>query len=469
MNGTLDINAAIDVSSGLIQLLSNFSDVNVNGDIAISGTGNMQLFAQNAMTVNNPVTWSSSATPLQFLANGAGIALDINADVTVTSNSDLVFTSNGLMFVGAMPNITITNTGSGVTFFASFSSSLNFGSCTIQSVTAPTFSAATVTNFSQTTNVFTPNAVSVPNAMIRGSDATIVTNSPSFTFPNGISEGFGALGLTFTSTGGDAIFNGTSLGAFYGVTAAGSIQVDNMTTMGGAPNGYVSLNAGVDVTLNAASAISVSAGSALTVQAGRNVSFGDNIMVSADGSVLFIAGVDIASSGTMGTIQNFAASDLVLVVDNNFPNPPDFGDGKFTLPSGFTLLTGGAAKVLLFAAKPGNPPSTLINSFPTTINGGAYTPGSYSGSFVYNLGTNEFLPYWYNYPFPDPPVFEIFFKTSNVATVSPATVQTIQVALVEPVANPPQISGVLEGTTQPTTTPDPTASCRTPPVAVQAL
>ena len=53
-------------------------------------------------------------------------------------------------------------------------------------------------------------------------------------------------------------------------------------------------------------------------------------------------------------------------------------------------------------------------------------------------------------------------------TPSPQTVQATQAAITEAVTSLPPITGVLKGVVQPTSTPTPSSSCRTPTVSVQA-
>jgi hypothetical protein len=260
------------------------------------------------------------------------------------------------------------------------------------------------------------------------------------------------------ATNGDVTFGGNCSLADLAVNAGGTIQVQGNTLT--STNNALTLNAGGNLILDANSTVQVVAPSTgtLTLQSpSNNVELGDNVTVQGTGPVIVLAGNDITVSGTTGTIRTTNADNLNLVVDNNNPNPFNVGTGKFTFPAGFVLTTASPAKVLLFATTP------IINprsSFPTTING------------VAGDDTNILTPYWYlTLPPPDPAFFQIMYKSSGVVVPpsTPAVVQTIQIAVTEPVSNPPQITQITEGNLQPPATPNPKTPCRTPPVAIQAL
>ncbi|MDN3506937.1 MAG: filamentous hemagglutinin N-terminal domain-containing protein [Simkaniaceae bacterium] len=114
------------------------------------------------------------------------------------------------------------------------------------------------------------------------------------------------------------------------------------------------------------------------------------------GSVLAIAGESMTlESGTSILSGN---GEITLVVDNNAPEPPEIGDGRFILDSGASVGTSGAVRI--FTAKRSQ------NSINAPINGVVFVPGQqFINSETEQWG--EYFPEAFG-GFP----FTIFYKTS---------------------------------------------------------
>lgn len=312
-------------------------------------------------------------------------------------------------------------------------------------------------------NVTLTSTTSKP--LLRGFTPVVLsTNASLLSFPLGV-DTTGPPSFTINNSARSVSFGGAVNQQAMDVTAVGDISVSSSPVT-------IALDA---LTMNAGNNLNIAAGaniqvefpstSDLTLQAGNDILIGDGLFIQGSGPVFLIAGNNLTVSGTTGEIRTLLTDDVTFVTDNNNPNPPDFGTGKFTFPSGYTLCTnlcvGGPGKVLLFTALP------VESTFPTIINTASYTPGTF-GEAQYNPGTNELAGFWYiTQPPPDPPLFQIMYKVEGV--VDPAVVQTVEVAVIETVSNPTQISQVTEGNLSPPSTPDPKTPYRTPPVAVQAL
>ena len=121
-------------------------------------------------------------------------------------------------------------------------------------------------------------------------------------------------------------------------------------------------------------------------------------LTASTGDILLIAGADIIASGA-ATITTTGNGDITLVVDNAFPTSPSFGPGLFDI-AGLAITSGGI--VQLYAGAFG------LGSFPPTINGTPYTPGS---------GVNERGSTYYPSGIGGAP-FTVFYKTA-IATPSP--------------------------------------------------
>lgn len=470
----IQINAPISWSANILNVFA-MNELQINAALTISGTGDLQAYGTNSSVVDAPINWSSSTATLSIFGNGTA---DINADITVSSTSD---------FVVAVPDditvsgCTVDLSGGGNLFLAPFmTGDIHLQNCsmiTLESANDQSYTPSGVVVLSGVLN-FTAGNVSfqgTPNTIIRGADATITTTCGIFDFINGIVADPG-LGLTLNgfnapSNNNVILFNSTNSADFFNLTSQNNIALQpaaSLTTPALAADGHITINAGSGFFIDAGCTLQANkAGSPVAITAGDQIWFvGDAFTMQANAPMTLIANNNIFSLATTGTIQTtgLSTNTLTLVVDNANPSRPNMGSGVFTLPQNatFNLATPAGGKILLYASSP-----ELANTFPTVMNGVAYTPGSFSGS-TYTTGTNEFLGFWYPELPVDPP-FEVIFKYSNAAiTIPPTTIETIQTALVEPVANPPQITQVLEGPQIGSAAPDPKAVCRTPPVAIQA-
>lgn len=462
--GNLSVNVPLNLTSPNSLFLFSNANMNINSDITVSGNANLHMFATNDLSINSTINWSSSN---MFSCNSTGTTT-VSGNIICTSGVDLAVVSMSNLFVSG----TVSTNGAGILSLAAFGGASQLGllsGSTLSSQTAITLSPMSFLNLTGAITINTPQALTLTSVnqtpLVRASAATLNTTSSSLNFPKGVNSGGLNLDLTINSTGGDVIFGSNNNLTALNVTASGNIQVQGGTI--DVVTGALTLNAGGNLILDDGSNVQVEPPStnALTLQASENIQLGNSIFVQSSGPIVFLAGKDISATGTSGTIRTAFGDDVNIVADNNNPNPPSFGSGKITLPSGYTLCTnlcaGGPGKVLLYTSVP------AINSFPSTINTAQYSPGSFSGN-NYNVGTNEFVGYWYlTQPPPDPPLFEIIYK--SLGTMTPAVVQQVAIALTEPISNPPQITQVTEGNLQPPSTPDPKTPCRTPPVAIQAL
>jgi len=467
------VNADINCSgtSGGLQMSSS-SDMTINNNITCSGAANVTAFASNNLTIasTSTINWSSSATPAFFNANNI---LAMQGSINCSSNSDFVLQAQAtnLLISGS-----ISLTGTGTLFLSAFMAGAQIGflnGSSVSTQTAMSFTPSSFLNLTGTVTISTPSTLTLSSAVRwpqsrGGIAATLNASASTLSFPVGINDGNGLPmvinNLTGNITvGGDGGFAAAfTMNAHQDLTIQG-VFLDQVVS-------FMTLTAGGNLIIDSNSNIQVEMPSVetLLLQAGTNISLGNGIFIQGTGPVNLIAGVDIIATGTTGTIRTALSNDLNLVADNRYPRPdtsPNFGSGKFNIPNGYTLCTNNcvapSAKVYFYGSVPG------ISTIPTTINvTGTYTPGHFSGN-TYNLGTNEFLPYWYiTQPPPDPPLFEVIFKSTGL--LPPAAVQAVVIALTEPVSNPPQIANVTEGNLTPPSKPDPKTKCGAPGIAVQA-
>lgn len=474
----LQINTPISWSANTLSISAS-NEVQINGALTISGTADLNAYGTANIIVDAPINWSSSSAILGIFGNNTATIQD---DITISSTSDFVVAVPDDIFISGC---TLDLSGGGNLFLSPYmTGQLFLDNCsviTLETANDQSYNAASFVNLIGNLN-FTAGNVSfqgTPTTTIRGMDASINATCGIFQFSNGIS-GNALLGLTLngfnTPTNNNVIlFSSASSAEYFTITSENNIALQpgaSMTSLG-ATDAHITITAGNGFFMDAGCTLQAGGpamtGSPVTITAGDRIWFvGDGFTLQSIGPMTLIANNDIFSMATTGTIQTtgLSTNTLTLVVDNANPTRPDMGSGIFTLPQNatFNMSTTAGGKILLYASSP-----ELANTFPTVMNGVAYTPGSFSGS-TYITGTNEFLGFWYPELPVDPP-FEVIFKYSNAAAIppiSPTTIETIQTALVEPVANPPQITQVLEGPQISSAAPDPRAVCRTPPVAIQA-
>lgn len=441
-SGTGGISLVCGPGIGLINITD--STLSTNGYISVQ---NVVPSGANDINVTNSTL---TAGTLVFFGNN-----DASADTTIDSSS-ITAGSGDISFVAVgntgevylQNNTSLTTLGSGaITFALGVGSQIHLNTnVTLTSASPLTLNAATAVNLRDTINFNIPQPITITsasnNVVIRGGPATINTTSSLLSFPVGVNSSppFLDRGLTINSVYGSVSFGANSVLSSINATVGGSIDVGAM----------------LDIQLTD-----------LYLNAGSNINLANGSTVQGVGAVALIAGNNIAGSGS-GLIQTVNANDLYLVSDNNFPSPT-IGSGVFQL-GGYTLQTnsglGGNNIVFLYTSTPNRYIGSSISGFlPSTINGLAHTFGSYTGT-SYNKGVNEFLfTYYPNLPV-DPPSFELIFKGTGI---SPASITVIEVAVTEPVSNPPQVAQVTEGNLSTPSTPDPKTPCRTPPVSVQAL
>lgn len=515
--GHIIFNAPVSWSANQLSLNATLN-VEFNSTLDISGTAILSLFPPQDLLITNATINFSSTAPFLFLGANGSVVVN-NLQINCSSNSDIVF--DGFTENCIINNATIVNTGTGTTTFFAGSGIANLqitdtslttngpiaftvgigGPATIN-ITNSSFSTLgnSTISFNATTapalifltdSTFSTNGTF--NFNVQGAGAMGLTNS-SFTSPSDITIApLGSLFLTETLTFNDPATVTLSSISAKPLVRGSPATIDTTASTLSFPVGVDSSGAGLDLTINAPygsvsfggnsalTSLTATAGSNIDVQgiqleategsfylnAGGSINLSNGSTVQGVSAVTLIAGNHLIGSGT-GLIQTVNANDLILVSDNNFLSPT-VGSGVFQL-SGYTLQTnsgaGGNNIVFLYTSKPTlYISSPITGTLPSNINGLTHTSGFFSGP-NYQKGVNEFLyTYYPNLPV-DPPSFELIFKTTGIST---ATVAAIQVAVTEPVSNPPQVAQVTEGNLSTPSTPDPKTPCRTPPVSVQAL
>ena len=468
--GAIAANNPITISGNAsVAFATTLTDFNMDGDLNIldSAAATFTLVRDFALQAGNTLTYSSSTTPFiidapveHFYFGGVIISsdadvqltgpfVDIRGGIAVNGNGDLTLGSTGDVIVSIDPivmsgsgNLNLNLNGS---FIATSSITTN-GNFSISGATqiltsGVTLQGNTITGLSPTTNASFESSTFIANNSlnITPSSQLQVIADVTFNTPGAVTLSSGILKPTYAGT---TSINTTasSLSIPIGIDATG---VGESLTIN-ANNGTVSIGGSSSIT------------DALTINAGANIEFLDGVSIEAIGPINMVANQDILANGS-GLIQTLTNVDMNLVTDNANPNPPNFGNGKFTFPPNFTLCTnscgGGASKVLLFSAMKGE------STYPSVINNEAVAPG-----------VNEFVGFWYlTLPPPDPPLFQLVYKTSGGTAADAAVLQTIEVAVTEPISNPTQISQVVEGNLTTPSTPKPTASCKPPGVAIQSL
>ena len=114
----------------------------------------------------------------------------------------------------------------------------------------------------------------------------------------------------------------------------------------------------------------------LVVHGSTNLAGNTVFSVPDPGNLALISGQNISIGDLLGSntqvevIGGTSASSLTLVVDEDFPVPPGFGSGSFTLYNGATLSASNiATPVRIFTSQ------RSLNMIGTTINGVAFVPG----------------------------------------------------------------------------------------------
>jgi hypothetical protein len=346
------------------------------------------------------VTWGNGANG-QFLCGGFGVVNSANSIVGNTTNTNLAGVledSVNNTILAIFPNDT-PNSG---TVIAGL---LDSGELTYARAEAQTMTIQPC---------FLTTTLNAGSAVILQANNDVIINSP-------ISYGPGAGNLTISagrsvtinqsilSQGGDISIianDDLSSGVIDSQRTAGdaTLTVTNGATIN-AGTGTISLNlkngagktnaSSGDVTLSTNSQLIVQGLGSITVQAAeQNITLTNGVSILAEnGSILFIAGLNIQSLGN-STIQTTGSTgSITLVVDNLFSTPPAIGPGLFNIP--FVRLTG--SSVALYAGAFG------ISTFPEFINGTIYVPGQ-----------KNLESYGVYYPNVDPQFYpyHVFYKTT---------------------------------------------------------
>jgi filamentous hemagglutinin family protein len=413
-------NTSITTATGNISLIGN-------GGGDAGGTGNIGIYLANYLS---DVTSTSGTISLTGVG-GAGTTGCIGIQLT---NSSIL---NNLDISGSS-TITLNGTGGGS---STGNDGIRTGSfCRIIGTSSGSPSlTGTASGTSQ-------NGIHIAAGSVTAVDGNI-TFSGSASSGNGIlvettgttiqTTGSGSLSLT--STTGDVLigYNGTGGGtAALSTTGTGGIAItsaSNLNLIGGAGGENVS----VSVTNGAAS-------SDITLLAGVNVSASSN-------------------SGGTQTISNAGTGNVTLVADNDFP-AVGTGAGQFNLSSTGSITTA-SGELRIYTVQPSqNTISGTLNGVPFDSSGAQQVYSTYypDGSYV---GPNYTLYYKVSATPPSPP------PPPPPPPAPPTVVQTINVALVQPVVEPSQMiqQATTAGQQQPTATPDTKRGCRSPSVAIQAL
>ncbi|MBX7066538.1 MAG: filamentous hemagglutinin N-terminal domain-containing protein [Parachlamydiales bacterium] len=458
------------VGGGLSNLQMDNSVVSTTGAVTIyvsAGFSNLITVTDSIINAADTINATIEATGAivigtsAFAASGSG-GINFNAPVGASdiqiSGSDISTSGSGSIFFNAsgvlgevyiINSSVVSTTGTGSIGFdvSGPLGQMHFNNCTFTSNMPMTAAPNTFLNLLGNININIPQPVTLTSLtqtpLVRGGSATINTTTSLLSFPVGINS-------TPLTTARDLTIN-----AVYGTVSFGANST--LTALNVTAGANIDIQSTLDVQLTN-----------LYLNAGGNINLANGSVVQGVGAVTLIAGNHIIGSGS-GLIQTINANDLYLVTDNRAPTTPDVRTGVFQL-SGYTLQTnsglGGNNIVFLYTSLPTLYISSPISgALPSTINGLPHSFGFFSGT-TYNKGVNEFLyTYFPNLPV-DPPSFELIFKTTGI---SPVAVTTIEVAVTEPVSNPPQITQIIEGNLSSPSTPDPKTPCRTPPVSVQAL
>jgi filamentous hemagglutinin family protein len=382
-----------------------------------------------------------------IVMNGRG-----SLEATGTDNHGVTFTSNIFPVVqtstGSITIEGVGGTGSSSCFGVDFPSTMG------GAMNGPVFSAdgnilmaGTSTNgnsavaFGNGNGPYTTGAGSITITATNGN--LQIGGSPSFVTTRIATYGSGNLTL---STVNGSIVVGDSAGQDVFVQSVGT--------------GTLVMNSDQSLQVINAEVTSASTG-AITLQAAQNIVLGnDSTIAGTNGNVLLIAGANIVATGTVALQTTGPTAQLTLVADNAYPNPFGISGGLLSFASTTTFSS---SKVNFFAGPPGT------SSFPSTINGLAYTPGSFSGS-TYVPGTNEQLGYWYQtLPPPALPTFQISYKQVPPPTppaqtvVIEVTVATTQSTVVPGQVNTQTLTTVM---TSGTANLDPHNTCTAPSVSV---
>jgi filamentous hemagglutinin family protein len=466
----------IQASSSTITL-SNASSLIMQGIGATSsagGAGSSSATSQNRGIFLTSCTISSNSGSIALTGEGKGTASQ-NSGIYVAISNSISSTSGNITLTGTGSSAGSGTGNSGIHFDnLNNSATLSTGGSGTLTLNGTAGSGTLSYGIDIETQVTTPFALSTTvngNTLYRGTGSSsgtallISSGSGPRTTGSGtltLEAIGGSLQIGESGSANSTAIATTGSGALSLSASSGNIILGNATgqsvslACNGAGN--LSVSSGQSLQIANASISSASTGT-MTFQAGTNISLGDTVTIAGtSGSILMLGGVNVTASGT-GSLQTTGPSaTITIVADNNNATPFQIGSGRLSFPSTYTFSS---SKVNFFAGPPGT------SSFPSTINGLAYTPGFFSGS-TYTPGTHELLGYWYPSLLPPSlPTFQISYKLYSQpppqTVVTEVTVATTQATVVPTQVNTTTLSTIMN---YGTANQNPQNTCTAPSVSV---
>ncbi|MBX7066800.1 MAG: filamentous hemagglutinin N-terminal domain-containing protein [Parachlamydiales bacterium] len=231
-------------------------------------------------------------------------------------------------------------------------------------------------------------------------------------------------GTVELNVGGSASFSGTSVfsSGTNGGTGVSANIGRNLTLQGVGPafsTITTSSNTSLDLTVNVGGNITTAggpggaagfgAGGNLFVKAGGSMDFQESSLVTLSNltntpkNVTLIAGRDISfNSYAFADINNLTPGNITIVVDNDFPNPPGIGPGRFSLMGSGINYKG---QVRIFTSRQAQ--NTIVAGFLdlNTLVQTFFSPGP-----LYQNSNQEQWGVYYPSSFFGGPAFTFFYK-----------------------------------------------------------
>ncbi|MBI5346782.1 MAG: hypothetical protein HZB76_06560, partial [Chlamydiae bacterium] len=323
-----DITGSISTHSLLTSTTNGQSSISAAGNINFSTLGATTLTGSAANTAFIQATGGSNG--ISFNSSGpnfGSITLNNNSFITAPGNISCYLAGASAISSGAQTSyiastagsVTINNSSS-LTLTAGTSDAyilVNTGSINLASSSISLNGSATNQAYIKTQGAASSNQ---PITLTASGDITLNTNSQ-----------------IFTQNGGAITINANNLTLNPNVNPPGDPQIQTGSLNG---TGNISITTGNNITLNQGVIL---ANSDITLIAGNNIFLDPSSTITTpDGTI-------------------------TLVVDNDFPEAPFFGQGKLTLTSSSNLSAPVIARLYTSERQ--------LNSLPSIINGGAYSPG----------------------------------------------------------------------------------------------
>jgi len=412
------------------------------GSLTTTGAGAIDLTAGTNMTVSGDTTSLSTVTgPITLRATNGYLQIDENV-VSLGGNIIAIAATAIDINQAAGTGGSITTTMAGVIdLTAGTNIALSGDAVTLQ--TAMGNIGLTATNgYIQ----IDEDIVTTAGGSVTATAGTTINIDQEAGGGGSISTGTGAIrlmaGTNLFVSGDSSTTLQTTTGPIILTATVGSIQVDeDITTMGGSATFTAGRNIVFDSAAGAGGSISTMNGD-ITLTAGKNIQVdgdavtilttGGNINLTADNNlnvlqdiqstsgtistlargdtylssatistqneILMLSNLDMLMDGT-ATITSTTAG-VTLVVDNAFPNAPQFGDGHFSVGPMVQVASGAGMPLRIFTAQ-----QRLNGIDPVaTFNGATFTPGPY----LTNSATEQWATY-YNSAIGGTP-FTIFYK-----------------------------------------------------------